>query len=135
MNLPDATLQAKADQVLQDLLVAIAARQVAALDATGAYWQGIMTPATPPADGAEIPPDLKRKPVGRGTSWAEEPVPLPAEIPVAVAVDVYDGPAGRGYVVRGSLVLAGVRWDRAIGVGPEDYRTTAGWLPAAKDQP
>ena len=93
-----------------------------------------MTPLVPPVDGAEEPPDLSRKPIGKGSrSWSEQAVPLPAAMLVAVAVDVYDGPAGRGYVVRGELVAAGVLWSRSVNVGPETYRDAA-WRPVVRDR-
>ena len=44
------------------------------------------------------------------------------------AIDVYDGPAGKGYVVRAECVVDGTRWVKLLNVGPEVYRER-GWLP------
>lgn len=52
---------------------------------------------------------------------------------IAVTVDFYDGPSGRGYVVNGYVLLNGVSYRRSINVGPETYRTTDGWIEISQE--
>mgnify|MGYP001576481457 FL=1 len=48
--------------------------------------------------------------------------------PLETAIDVYDGPAGKGYVVRAELVIKEIRWVKLINIGPETYREHD-WTP------
>jgi hypothetical protein len=43
---------------------------------------------------------------------------------VVIKVDVYEGPGGCGYVVRGAAIVSGVTYTRSTNVGPETDRTT-----------
>lgn len=124
---PPPGLQAKADQMLADLQAALAGVQTSYLASKGRYWQGLSTPATVPADGTELAPDLTRRPTDQTETWTGAGVALPATVPVAVRVDVYDGPAGWGYVVAGLLTIGSRQYERRINVGPESYRQTNSW--------
>lgn len=128
---PPPGLQAKCDQILSDLQTALATIQPAYRDTvvgpTGRtrerYWQGIWTHASPPADGTNIAPDKSRKPTDQAEDWNAVSVTLPSTMPLRVAVDVYAGPAGPGYVLMGELAIGNQVWRRAINVGPENRRS------------
>lgn len=116
---PPPGLEAKADQILIDLVAALVPVQADYLAAHGRYWQGVRSHPVTPSDGEKTAPDRTRRPTDQAESWEDAAVPLPASMEIATAVDVYDGPGGHGYVVVGEIAIAGRRWRRAIGVGPE----------------
>lgn len=119
-------IRAKVDGIVNDLVTAAAPFQAA----KSRYWQGPATHAAPPADAAASPPDLARAAHGETESWSEAGLPLPPLMECAVRIDVYDGPSGRGYVIAGELLLAGVRYLRRAHAGPEAWREH-GWTPVA----
>lgn len=104
----------------------IVARQEAYLAAKGRYWQGIITPAVPPDDGASVVPDYTRLPTDQAESWADVFSglgALPSTVPAQISVDVYDGPLGKGWTLTVVATKAGVRYWRTWSVGPEDRAT------------
>lgn len=91
----------------------------------GRYWQGLRTATITPVDGVAVLPD-----VGQNTP-TDQPVAWPAAIltvPLAMAlqIDVYDGPAGQGYVATVQVSVLGQTYERAAQVGPETWRQY-GW--------
>ena len=66
------------------------------------------------------PPDPARR-VGID-SWYSSRVELPDRMGVSVAVHVYDGPRGRGYVLVCTMVRDRITWQREINIGPEAWR-------------
>lgn len=104
----------------------ITAQQEALLQATGNYWQGLLTHSTIPADGAAIPPDRAgEKPSGQPYSWLDLQG-LPSEMASALRCDSYAGPQGKGYVLVMMVEIEGIVYERLINVGPEAYRSR-GW--------
>lgn len=81
-------------------------RQATYFGNRGRYWQGIVTtnvdvlPANNDADVgvAEVTPDVSRKPTDQAESWSGASINLGSSIPMALQIDVFDGPNGRGYV-------------------------------------
>jgi hypothetical protein len=115
---------------LQELGPKIRTRQEAYRARTGRYWQGLVTHSVIPADGIAAPADrLAEKPADVAESWADghDPGSSPGEVlaatePMALRIDVYDGPAGHGYVVT-ALVRHGAEvWGRSWNVGAEVWR-------------
>ena len=104
----------------------IVARQNAYAAAHGGrYWQGILTPSTTPYDGASVTADYSRRPTDQLERWSDIFVAadvLPANIPGQISVDVYDGPAGKGWTVTLVGTKAGIRYSRTWNVGPETSR-------------
>jgi hypothetical protein len=108
------------------------APKVASVQATyaashsGRFWQGIITPTTPPDDGALVNPDLGKKPTDQPEDWDDVftgPNALPTtNWPNSLRIDVYNGPSGQGYVVVGVYTKGGETWGRSINIGPETYR-------------
>ncbi len=101
----------------------------------GRYWQGILCidlanlPDNLPAAPAvlEAVPDLTRKPADQATSWLASGIALGATIPMAIAIDVYDGPAGTGYVGTVWAKHNGTIYSRAQATGPEAAERTFAW--------
>ena len=93
---------------------------------SGRYWQGIVTPATPPDDGALVNPDLARKPTDQPERWIDVFTggrALPnTNWPASIHVDVYDGPDGKGWSVTVTYTKGGETWSRTFHVGPETWR-------------
>lgn len=116
-----------ADDRLSELAAALAGRQAAYRAARGRYWQGAPTHALPPADGAKVAPDRAARPSDQAEDWDRFGVPLPAALEVGLRVDVYDGPAGQGYVAVAEVLVTGRLWRRAQNVGPEGWRSS-GWV-------
>ncbi len=85
-------------------------------------WQGIKTPSIIPKDGNKTAPDKSLKPTDQAESWNDVAVPLPSLMEISTAVDVYEGPQGWGYVVRGEIEVAKGIWSKAINIGSEKYR-------------
>jgi len=95
----------------------------------GNYFQGIITPTTPPDDGAFTVPDLTKKPTDQAERWQDVFTggnALPAtNWPVSIRIDVYDGPRGKGWVLSVTYTKAGETWERAVNVGNETEREFA----------
>jgi hypothetical protein len=98
----------------------------------GRYWQGIRVidladlpnnPQNVNATVLETAPDLTRKPTDQATSWADAAIDLGATLPMAIAIDVYNGPLGTGYVGQVWVRHNGTVYTRAQNHGPEDWRT------------
>lgn len=101
----------------------------------GRHWQGIITPAIPPDDGATRDPDLGRKPTDQAERWEDVftgATALPATAwPSQVAIDVYDGPLGTGWTAILTYIARGETWRRVVHVGPETWRES----PWRRDDP
>jgi hypothetical protein len=106
------------DQFVEARLSAARAAQEAFRAARGRYWQGVETPGVAP--GA---PDLAARPTDQAESWGDVvgPLSLPAEWDVRLRVDVYDGPAGKGWTLTASTAGRRRTW---AGAGPEAGRAT-----------
>lgn len=90
----------------------------------GRYWQGLRTHTVTPADGTETVPD-----VGTRTP-SDQPDPYPiglrnVALPMALQVDVYDGPQGVGYTATLTVTISGQDYQRVAQVGPETWRARA----------
>lgn len=93
----------------------------------GRYWQGLRTHTVTPADGVTITPNIGT----RTPSDQPDPWPLAirnATLPMALQVDVYDGPEGVGYVATVTVAINGQDFQRSAQVGPETWRAK-GWAP------
>src|SRR5512137_1396581 len=79
----------------------VIARQNAYLAAHGHYWQGIESHGTLPDDGVATAPVLTKRPTDQLDRWLDffAGYSLPSTWPIAVRIDVYDGPQGKGWVV------------------------------------
>jgi len=129
MPLPDVPvgIQNQIDTQMETLRDNLAAGQTAYLASNSKYWQGILFSAVP-ADGGVATPDKSKKPTDQSESWNDFGVIIPASPKCAMAVDVYDGPDGKGYVIRGHIKIAGQEWYRVRhAVGPETWREMDDW--------
>lgn len=86
----------------------------------GEYFQGLPTHSRPPADGVLARPNnLGANPTDRpGRNWLTFVADL-GLLPYSLAIDVYNGRRGQGYVVRLQVLERGQLWERRINVGPE----------------
>lgn len=104
----------------------IAVQEAYAASHGGRYFQGILTPTTPPDDGAVVNPDQTKKPTDQVERWLDVFTganALPAtNWPVSVSIDVYDGPDGKGWVVNVIYTKGGETWSRSFNTGPETWR-------------
>ena len=108
----------------------IIAKQEAYLASHGTYWQGILTPNSPPDDGATVAADWTKKPTDQARRWADvfkDADALPDNIPAQIRVDVYDGPLGKGWTITLAGTKNGNRYWRTWNVGPETSRAQD-WL-------
>lgn len=117
----------ESDPVPPDPDVAIQQIQADFYATYGKYWQGLTTHDTIPTYGTPLPPDVDSYPSDQHVSWADVGVPLSDTMDIAVTVDVYDGPAGSGYTVRGEVLISDTLWVRTINFGPETWREH-GWI-------
>ena len=75
----------------------------------GQYWQGLPTHSVTPKDGEQKLPDVgNQTPKGQDEPWP--PGALNAPQPMNIRVDTYDGPFGKGYVVRAYVESEGELW-------------------------
>lgn len=125
--LAQTTPRDKADAMWANLAPHVADRQAAYLAAHGRHFQGIRTHRPGQTPGVEAPPETSRRPTDQAESWNDAGFALPATMPAALAVHVYDGPAGRGYTAIIEVLVAGKRWRRAESFGPEAAHRTHGW--------
>lgn len=125
MPTPAQIKQAVDDKLLQ-LWAAIQSKEDDyASSHRGRYWQGLITHSVLPADGISTLPDVGTK------APTDQPAPWPLALrnttmPMAIIIDVYDGPLGVGYQATVKVIVAGTIWARTAQVGPENYRTQ-GW--------
>lgn len=118
-----AQIRTAVDTKLAQLWPGVQAKQDAYAAAhDGRYWQGLITASTIPADGTTVTPD-----VGNATP-TDQPDPWPAALvnsplPMAIQMDVYDGPLGAGYVATCYVRVLGNLYVRSQNVGPETWRT------------
>lgn len=98
----------------------------------GSYWQGLRTHITTPTytnsvDGSSIGDNLGSHPTDQFSDWlAVFPEWLTTLLPACLQVDVYNGPAGQGWVLLIEVIYNGNTYQRAINVGPESNRAF-GW--------
>lgn len=97
----------------------------------GCYAQGLRASSIVPKNGGEVMPDrLTEHPSDQAISWLDLAQMYDLEIPTpmmsALTVDVYESPAGHGYVVHAEHRIDGVLWRRSINIGPETWRN-ADW--------
>jgi hypothetical protein len=122
----------KIDARLSALWSAIQAKEAAYYAAHGHYWQGLKTHTVYPADGNDTAPDVGT------TAPTDQPDAWPAAItktalPMALQVDVYDGPSGQGYVVHLHVTVNSKHYCRTAQVGPETSRVQ-GWHIVPPDE-
>ncbi len=100
-------------------------RQDAYFAAHGRYWQGLVTSSIP-EDGAEAVADYTSSPTDQAETWADIfGAAIGMSLPVALAVDVYEGPQGHGFVARVWIRYDGTVYMRAQNHGLESWRTAA----------
>jgi len=119
----DATVKTDGDKVGSDLAAAIVSKQAAYLAANGRYFQCLSTHSEIPVDGAKTAPATDVKTDASVVSYSEQSIPLPESTSCAVAIDNYNGPSGKGYVIRLTTNQSGKIYTKRINVGPETYRT------------
>lgn len=102
----------------------------------GRYWQGYRTfvitslpnnPSDANPTVLEVTPVLNTHPTDQPETWIDQGMNLEATIPMALQMDVYDGPLGRGYVGTVWARWNGNTYSRAQQFGPETWRTFA-WV-------
>lgn len=99
----------------------------------GRYWQGIRTTdlaslpnnLTADATTAEVAPDTSVHPTDQAETWATANINLGATIPMALEIQTYEGPGGKGYVGIVYVKVNGTTYVRAQNNGPETWRTQA----------
>ena len=106
-----------------------AAQNAYAASHGGRYFQGILTPSTPPDDGALTNPDLTKKPTDQIERWIDVFTggnALPNNNwAISVSIDVYNSPQGWGWVVNLVYTKGGETWARSFNTGPETFREQA----------
>ena len=112
---------AKCDAALVTALEQIGTYQAVFASTKGGYWQGLKS-STTPKDGVDVLPLLAEiaVPTNQVEGWPLDILSTP--IPMSLTVDVYDGPDGKGYVVRSEVQIGADVYTMAANVGPEKYR-------------
>ena len=124
-----AQLKTKIDGRLNLLLTHLEARQDIYFTAHGRYFQGIRTHAELPKGelDEETPPDTTRKPTDQAEDWDGAGILLPAKMPFALAINVYDGPRGKGWSARVEVEHLGRAFARQVGFGPDAEHYIHDW--------
>ena len=108
---------------LQNWKANIDPRQDTFFAANGRYWQGVVVPATVPADGGTLTWSATRKATDC-PSWSALGNNLPASLDVQLWIDAYDGPNGKGYVYNVLVKWGAELWTRSLNMrGGETWRT------------
>lgn len=125
-----AQIRHAVDAKLAALWTTIQTRQDAYAAAhDGRYWQGLRTHTITPVDGVKALPDVgNATPTDQPVAWPAAILTTPLEM--ALQIDVYDGPAGQGYVATVQVDVLGQTYERAAQVGPEAWRAY-GWRVAS----
>ena len=92
----------------------------------GRYYQALQSHATVP-DVPEVPDGIDSSPTDQPETLAyfwDVFAELPSALAWSFSIDVYNAPAGDGYVLKVMTVIDGEVWARAINYGPasEDWR-------------
>lgn len=126
-------LKTKIDGRLSLMLTHLEARQEAYIAAHGRYFQGIRTHAVLPKGeiDEETPPNSRVKPTDQAEDWDDVGILLPAKMPFALAIDVYDGPRGVGWSIRAEADYQGSLYARRVGFGPDAADYTHDWRERA----
>ena len=98
------------------------------LATNGRYFQGIHTHDVIPTKGAEAPPDKSKKPTDQPHDWNDFGLSLPGNMPGSIALHVYDGPLGQGYMLEAKTIEANRLWTKVEAYGPEASWRSRGWL-------
>jgi len=99
-----ATLRTKWDNFIANKFAHLQSRQETYFATHGKYFQGVAT-NTAPADPNEVAPDLTKKPTDQPHSWSDAGITLPASVPVSLSIDTYNGPQGKGWLLRASAII------------------------------
>lgn len=92
---------------------------------SGKYKQYLSTATVIPADGVTVLPDnADAKPTNEANAYPDTVKLVPQ--PVAITVNVYDGPQGKGYEVVGQVKSGKDLFYKVLNVGPETYRDDDG---------
>jgi hypothetical protein len=107
-------------------------RQDAYFAAHGKYWQGYRTfdvtllpdnPSSGSPTVLEVVPVTDTHPTDQDETWTGAGLVLGATIPMALQMDVYNGPLGHGYVGTVWARWNGNTYTRSQNNGPETWRT------------
>lgn len=124
-NQTPADIKNAVDARLAQLWGVIQSRQDAYFQANGRFWQGLRTHTVTPNDGNTATPTVgTRTPSDLTDPWP--PAIRNTPIEMALQVDAYDGPLGKGYVGTVQVTIGGRTWQRSAQVGPEVWRQR-GW--------
>lgn len=125
-----AQIKAAAEQFRQDHGTKFRNRQETYFAIHNINWQGIISHAVIPDDGIAAPPDLTRRPTDQVERWQDVFTganALPANWPIAIQVDVYDGPSGKGWTITVLATKNLITYSRTWNFGPETYREDGLW--------
>ena len=89
------------------------------------YFQALASHAVIPANGIEAPSSPVGRPTNQTEGWGDSGFTLPATMPMAMLIHVYDGPLGRGYVARIEVLIGLRRWAKTLQIGQETWRERA----------
>ena len=122
-----AQVRTKVDNWLTTFWPNVVTRQATYLANHGQYWQGLWTHSVQPTDNADTAPDLLAShPTDQLESWLGTLDDLlPANMPAALKIDVYDGPEEMGFVGTVAVKFNSKIYMRSRNEGPEIYRTEA----------
>jgi hypothetical protein len=94
------------------------------------YWQGLKTHSVTPSHttstwGRLDPDRLNANPTDEFDSWTAAVPDLDSvQLPCALTVDTYDGPMGKGYILRAEFIYNNALYVRATNIGPLIEETT-----------
>lgn len=89
------------------------------------YFQGLITHSTEPTDDVDTPPNrLSVRPTDQIERWGDFTT-LPATMPAALVIDVYNGPFGSGWCATVYVRVLGIVYTRTQQVGNETWRNSA----------
>ena len=117
---------------LNDIYTQVAGRQAAYLASNGHYWQGLATHTLVPETAKALKTD--RPLHDQEETWDDMNFTLPASKRFSVKVDVYEAPAGHGFVVTISTRSGQDICKKAKNFGP-DTRREHDWICAVPKIP
>lgn len=109
---------------IEDRWPTLVNRQTVYFAARGRYFQGLSTHGSSlPEDGVEVKPTTLNtiKPTDQTDYWKDF-WNLNTDLPVALKIDSYDGPLGKGFVVTFMVNLSKGKWIKIKQSGPEAGR-------------